>query len=251
MARDFYKWLNTFTDTIRDSSYWVDWEKVLKNVNHYKDELNILNGLIGCENIEDEFRRIATKFPKTVECIPILIAVRSTQIKLESININFSVKNHNINEICKFMQECGLFKMLQEKAIKNLVDYLIGIEVGLDTNARKNRGGAAFENKFETFLKASKIEYFKEMTTDAIEKKFKIDLRPITNSGATLKRFDFVFKIEDIVYGVEVNFYSSNGSKLNETARSYKQIAQETQPLKGFKFMWITDGAGWNLQKII
>jgi type II restriction enzyme len=199
--------------------------------------LNILNGIIGTKNIEEEFRRIATKFPTTIKCIPILIAVRSTQIELASSVINFNPENCNINEICKFMHECGLFKILQDKTIRNLTDYLIGIEVGLDTNARKNRGGDLMSTKFEQFLKESNIVYDKEISAAAIEDKYGLDLSPLTNSGKTVKRFDFAFKINDIVYGVEVNFYSGGGSKLNETARSYKQIAQESKKIKGFKFM--------------
>jgi type II restriction enzyme len=135
------------------------------------------------------------------------------------------------------MKECGLFKILQDKSIKNLVDYLTGIEVGLDSNARKNRGGTLMADKFENFLKSSGIAYNKEMNAKDVQKKYDINLSALTNSGKTVKRFDFVFKINEIVYGVEVNFYSTGGSKLNETARSYKQIAQESKAIENFRFM--------------
>lgn len=244
MSRSFDNWLKTFTKTLRTSSYWVDWDKVLRDVKIYKDELNILNGLIGVQNIEAEFKRIAKKYPSVIKCIPILLAIRSTTIDLSSKSINFNPVKHNINEICEFMNESGLFTVLRDKNIKNLIDYLTGVEVGLDSNARKNRTGKIMEDKVEQFLKDSKIEYFKQMSSQDVEKKFKIDLSPITNSKS-IKRFDFVFKVNNIVYGVEVNFYASSGSKLNETARSYQEIAEKSKKIKNFRFMWITDGSGW------
>jgi len=249
MARDFLKWLHTFTRTIRTSDYWVDWDKVLKNVEKYKDELNILNGLIGVNDVENEFRRIVKKYHKTLECLPMLVAIRSTQVELESGIINFESNAQHINEICKFMNECGLFKIFKDKNIKNLVDYLTGVEVGLDSNGRKNRGGHLMEDKFEQYLKEAKIPYDKEMTSTDIEKKYHIDLSPITNNSSVTKRFDFVFKQNGIVYGVEVNFYTSGGSKLNETARSYKELALTSKNINGFKFIWITDGIGWSSAK--
>jgi len=249
MARNFLKWLNTFTRTIRTSDYWVDWDKVLANVEKYKDELNILNGLIGVMNIESEFRRIVNKYPKTLECLPILIAIRGTQVELEQGIINFKSDSQHIDEICKFMDDSGLFKIFQNKNIKNLVDYLTGVEVGLDSNGRKNRGGHLMEDKFEQYLKDSKIQYDKEMYAKDVEKKYGIDLSPITNNSSSTKRFDFVFKQNDIVYGVEVNFYSGGGSKLNETARSYKEIALASKKIKNFRFMWVTDGLGWSSAK--
>lgn len=248
MPRNFDKWLKTFTKTVRTSSYWVDWNKVLKNVQKYKDELNILNGLIGEKDIESEFRRIVNKFPNVIECIPILVAIRSTQVELSSGIIKFNAKQHNIDEVCAFMNESGLFDVLKNKNIKNLIDYLTGVEVGLDSNARKNRTGKIMEDKVEQFLVESKIKYHKEMTSKDVEKEYGIDLSPITKS-CSIKRFDFVFKIGNIVYGLEVNFYGSGGSKLNETARSYLEIAEQAKKIKNFRFMWITDGCGWETAK--
>lgn len=247
MARDFQKWLNTFTNTIRTSSYFVDWNKVLKNVEKYKDELNILNGIIGSNDIENEFRRIVIKYPQVVETIPILLAYHYDCIQLSSKTITFKHNDYNINEILLFMHESGLFKFLVDKNIKNLIDYLTGVEVGLDSNARKNRGGHLMEDMFEEFLIKSKIVYDKEIYANDIEKKYSIDLSAITNNKKTKKRFDFCFRLSNgIVYAVEVNFYSGSGSKLNETARSYKEIALASKGIKNFKFMWITDGAGWH-----
>ena len=148
-----------------------------------------------------------------------------------------------------FMEHTGLFDLLENHIINNLVDYATGIETGLDSNGRKNRGGHLMEDLLESFIKKAGFikdeSYFKEMKIKDIEKKFHLDLSAISNKGKTVKRFDFVIKTEHAVYGIETNFYASSGSKLNETARSYKQISQEAQKINNFTFVWFTDGKGW------
>lgn len=83
------------------------------------------------------------------------------------------------------------------------------------------------------------------MKIKEIEEKFNLDISAISNKGKTVKRFDFVITTGSTIYGIETNFYASSGSKLNETARSYKQISQEAQEIKDFVFVWFTDGNGW------
>ena len=144
--------------------------------------------------------------------------------------------------------------MLQNHIINNLVDYVLGVEVGMDTNGRKNRTGDVMEDLVESYLiKAGLIKnktYFKEMYKTDIEKKFGLDLSAISNDGKTEKRFDFVFiGAFGQIFACECNFYGSNGSKLNETARSYKNLAIESKNIKGFNFVWFTDGIGWNTAK--
>ena len=133
------------------------------------------------------------------------------------------------------------------------MDYVTGIETGLDSNGRKNSGGHLMENLVESFLcKAGLVkgvDYFKEMYICEIEAKWGIDLSSISNNGGAEKRFDFVVKGENTIYGIETNFYTSSGSKLNETARSYKTITLETKDLVCFKFVWFTDGCGWHSAK--
>ena len=144
------------------------------------------------------------------------------------------------------MEHTGLFNLLENHIISNLVDYATGVETGLDSNGRKNRGGDLMEELVESFIKKSgfqeNITYFKEMKIREIEEKFGINLSSISNKGKTVKCFDFVIKTKSTVYSIEVNFYASNGSKLNETARSYKYIAQESRKISNFKFVWFTDG---------
>ncbi len=147
------------------------------------------------------------------------------------------------------MQKTGLFNLLSNHIVNNLVDYMLGVEVGLDSNGRKNRGGHQMENLVESYIiKAGFIkekDYFKEVKINQIQEMFNIDLSEISNKGKTVKRFDFLIKTENMIYGIETNFYVSSGSKLNETARSYKQISQEVDKINGFTFIWITDGKGW------
>ena len=152
-----------------------------------------------------------------------------------------------------FMRKTGLFDLIANHVINNLVDYATGVETGLDSNGRKNRGGHLMENLVESFIQKAgfikEVTYFKEMYIHEITEKWGIDLTAISNQGKMEKRFDFVIKTENMIYGIETNFYASGGSKLNETARSYKQIAQEAATIDGFSFVWFTDGKGWNSAK--
>ncbi|MBR3288652.1 MAG: type II restriction endonuclease [Lachnospiraceae bacterium] len=253
MKRDFEKWFRTFTDTIASYDYYVDFKKVYSNVDDLKIELNILNSLIGSKNIKKDFESILNKYPEIVKCIPILIAVREKEITAmdEKGKVLYNFRNvvNDINQYSYFMEKTGVFDLLSNHIINNLYDYVTGVETGLDSNGRKNRGGHLMENLVESYIvKAGFIKdnnYFKEMYISDVQSRWGIDLSAISNQGKTEKRFDFVIKTKSTIYGIETNFYSSGGSKLNETARSYKQIAEESKNIKGFKFVWFTDGEGW------
>ena len=257
MTRNFNEWLSKFKTSISDYTYYVDFEKIYKNVDKVKVELNILNSLIGSQNIEEEFQNILIKYPETLECIPLLLAVRSREIFVkDEINeylFKFDKMVYSIKDYIKFMRESGLFDLLQNHIINNLYDYVLGIEVGLDSNGRKNRGGHLMENLVESYIiKAGykkDVDYFKEIYLKDIEKKWNLDLSEMSGHNTSTKRFDFVIKTENQVYVIETNFYSSGGSKLNETARSYKMLAQESKKVDGVTFMWFTDGTGWNSAK--
>lgn len=253
MKRNFNEWFKTFKASICDYKYYVDFEKVYGKVDSIKIELNILNSLIGSKNIENDFRNLVEEYPKVLRCIPILLAVRSREIYAIDGDgeylFNFIKPNYSIDEYVMFMQKTGLFSLISEHLINNLVDYVTGVEVGLDSNGRKNRGGHLMENLVESFFIKSGLvkgkDYFKEIYLSDIEEKWDLDLSGISNQGKTEKRFDFVVKKGSTVYAVETNFYSSQGSKLNETARSYKTIALEAKEIDGFAFVWFTDGQGW------
>lgn len=259
MNRDFNSWLSSFRDSIADYGYYIDFAKVHRNVDGIRIELNILNSLIGSRNIKKDFKELIKKYPEVLKCIPLLLAVRANEIYCQDENggylYHFDFEKYPPNSQAHygrysyFMEHTGLFDLLENHIINNLVDYVTGIETGLDSNGRKNRGGHLMEDLVESFIKKAGFikdeSYFKEMKIKDIEKKFHLDLSAISNKGKTVKRFDFVIKTEHVVYGIETNFYASSGSKLNETARSYKQISQEAQEINNFTFAWFTDGKGW------
>ena len=254
MKRNFNEWLGEFRESIADYGYYIDFPKIHKNVDAIKVELNILNALVGSQDIEQEFDDLIAKYPETLKCIPILLAVRSNEIYAidedGEYNYNFSKMNYSAEQYKVFMRKTGLFNLIANHIISNLVDYATGVETGLDSNGRKNRGGHLMENLVEGYIqKAGYIKgenYFKEMNLSEIENKWDIDLSAISNQGKAEKRFDFVIKTDNNIYGIETNFYGSGGSKLNETARSYKTLALEAKTIDGFKFAWFTDGKGWN-----
>ena len=259
MSRNFSTWLSGFRDSIADYGYYIDFEKVHRNVDGIKIELNILNSLIGSNNIKGDFKELIKKYPETLKCIPLLLAVRSNEIYCQDENGGYMYqfdfgryppKGHACYErYAYFMEHTGLFDLLQNHIINNLVDYATGIETGLDSNGRKNRGGHLMENLVESFIKRAGFvkgkTYFKEMYIHQIITKWGIDLSAISNQGKMEKRFDFIVKTPTMIYGIETNFYGSGGSKLNETARSYKTLALETDTIDGFTFVWFTDGKGW------
>ena len=257
MKRDFDEWIAGFRETIADYKYYVDFGKVYSNVESIKIELNILNSLIGSKDIESEFERIVTKYPEVLKCIPILLAKRESEIKAMDADgefcYNFRKLSYPLEQYKVFMRKTGLFDLMESHIIHNLIDYVTGVETGLDSNGRKNRGGHLMESLVESYLvKAGLVKgetYFKEMYIHEIEDKWNVDLSSISNNGQAEKRFDFVVKGADKIYGIETNFYSSQGSKLNETARSYKTITLETKGLPYFEFVWFTDGKGWNTAK--
>lgn len=251
--RNFEEWINYFKSSIADYKYYVDFEKVKLNVNKIKIELNILNSLIGEEDIENKFLDIVQKYPETLKCIPILLAIRQNEISIKTIDkddvFNFKKPNHSPEEYAVFMAETGLFDLIQNHLISNLYDYVTGVESGLDSNGRKNRGGHLMEDLVEEHIKLLNVKYYKELRTDDLIKKYDIDLSAITNQGKTIKRFDFVIPYENKIFAIETNFYQSGGSKLNETARSFKNIAISSESIPDFKFVWITDGRGWKSAK--
>ncbi len=257
--RKFNFWLSGFRDSIADYGFYIDFEKVYRNVDAVKIELNMLNSLIGSQNIEADFEYLIKRYPEVLKIIPLLLAVRANEIYCQDENggqlFQFDYKKYPPNsaehyENYKyFMRETGLFDLLEKHIVNNLADYVTGVETGLDSNGRKNRGGHLMENLVEGFIQKAGFfkgeSYFKEMYIHQITDKWKIDLSAISNQGKMEKRFDFVIKTDNMIYGIETNFYGSGGSKLNETARSYKTLFWETEEIDGFTFIWFTDGKGW------
>lgn len=257
MTRNFKEWLTTFRPCIADYCYYCDFDKINNNIDNIRVELNILNSLVGSKNIEQDFEEIIKKYPETLKCIPLLLAVRSNEISVTDLEgeykFSFNKCNYSVEEYKVFMCKTKLFDLLENHIVSNLVDYATGVETGLDSNARKNRGGHLMENLVEGYIQKAGFvrneNYFKEMYIHEIEEKWNVNLSAISNKGKMEKRFDFVIKTDKQIYVIETNFYSSGGSKLNETARSYKTLAQEVATIDGVTFIWFTDGCGWNSAK--
>ena len=254
--RDFSAWLSKFRDSIATYGYYTDFEKVFRNVDSVKVELNLLNSLIASRNIKSDFEALTRKYPEVLKCIPLLLAVRKQEIYCQDASgarhYKFSGAKKPANsqaEYSYFMEQTGLFDLLENHIINNLVDYVTGVETGLDSNGRKNRGGHLMENLVESYIAKAGFkkgkDYFKEVPIREITEKWGIDLSAISNQGKMEKRFDFVVKTQSMIYGVETNFYTGGGSKLNETSRSYKTLALEIDTIQGFSFVWFTDGKGW------
>lgn len=250
--RDFEEWLSKMRKSINGYSYYVDFDKVYANVDAIKVELNILNSLIGSKNVDVECKELLRKYPNVMKAIPILLAVRENEIYAQDeegaflydfSNIDF--KSCSIEQYITFMKKTGLLDLISNHIIGNLYDYATGVETGLDSNGRKNRGGHQMEDLVEKYIKKTGAEYYKEMYLTDIEKKWGANLSAISAEGTTTKRWDFVVKTAKKIYVIETNFYSGGGSKLNETARSYMMIAEEAKQVQGVEFVWITDGGGW------
>lgn len=251
--KKFNEWLSTFRESIANYQYYVDFNTVYKNCDDIKIELNILNSLVGSNNIENDFEALIQRYPEVLKCIPILLAKREMDIycmdSQGAFNYNFNKINYPVSQYKYFMKKTGLFELLSKRLINNLVDYVTGVEVGLNSNGRKNRGGHLMEDLVESFIKKAGfvkgVNYFKEMYLSDVEAKIGLDLSALSNAGNTAKRFDYVIITPNCTYACECNFYASGGSKLNETARSYKTLALESKDIPNFKFVWITDGLGW------
>jgi type II restriction enzyme len=259
---------NTLQDSIFTWDYFTDFEKVKKNVKKIEKELNLLNYLIGKENIEEEFLSLIEEYPKVRKILPILIAIRNNKLSETSVitdeeKLNAENKkyifNDQLNEEIKkelliFFNISGLKDLFESKSVKNLVDYCYGVEVGLDTNARKNRTGKLMEELCENFMESfveehSDFKLLREATKVHILKEFNVEVNTQIEGYKKNKndrRFDFVLynTKKNKLYIFEVNYYSSTGSKPNSIAREYSDLFVLLKN-QNIEFIWITDGQGW------
>ena len=246
---DFRTWLAGMRPCINGYGYYADFEKIYANVEAVRVELCIMNSLIGSHDIESDFKKLLVRYPEIVRCIPILLAVRTAEIYAQdedgAFEYDFGSKSLPDEQYAVFMRKTGLFDLISGHIVNNLIDYCLGVETGLDSNGRKNRGGHQMEDLVEGYLARTGATYFKEMYLHDIEQRWGADMSAISADGTSTKRWDFVVKARDAVYVIETNFYASSGSKLNETARSYKMIAEEMNAVQGVEFVWVTDGGGW------
>lgn len=254
MKRDFEDIISNLKETINDYKYYVDFEKIYQRVEDCEEELNYLNTLIGSENIEKDFCYLIQENKSILNVIPPLLALRNKQVFiLDGILIKYDFENKSMTseEYCHFMRKSGLFKLLEENKISNLKDYITGLEVGMDTNARKNRGGRQMEELVESYLKEANVNYRKQVSKKQIENLYNLKINEFNHADKfnANKIFDFAVKTENQLYLIETNFYTGNGSKLNETARSFKSLAKDINSIDNVTFIWITDGVGWKTAK--
>ena len=257
MKRDFDEWFENLKSNINGYDYYVNFYKIKRKVELVKVELNILNSLIGSKDIESEFEDILRRYPQTLKCIPLLLAVRSNEIPAQDIDgsfvYHFDTMNYSIEQYKQFCRKTGLFDLISTHIINNLVDYALGVETGLDSNARKNRGGRQMEILVERYLQQTGFvkdkDYLVESRLNRAVSDWGINLSGHDNTNIARKKFDFLVHADHQVFGIETNFYASSGSKLNETARSYKLLGQQSLGIENFTFIWITDGYGWSKSK--
>lgn len=242
--------------TIKGWDYFVKWSKILENISKVELKLNILNYLIGKKDIEEATRKVLREYPEVFQVIPCLVAMREDNIRLLEENeekiFNFSKKEKlsekEIDEGVEFLSKSGILKLLKTEKIKNLVDYTLGVEVGLDSNGRKNRTGNAMENLIEVYVakicKKYGYEYISQATAKAIKEKWNRDV-PTDKSN---RHFDFAIYNKKKLYLIETNYFSSSGSKLKSVSGEFKELFNLVKNDKT-EFIWITDGEGWETAK--
>ena len=245
MSEEFKLFLSQLSETNATLNYFTDFNKIEGNVNKIAVKLNQLNYLLGKSNLEEAIQELFEENPKVFEVLDILIATRKSN-KTKTINSNSDiVLLHTYFDsyelIVEYIKETGLAEIFKNKSITNLVDYVFGIEVGLDTNARKNRGGDNMSNAVAKQFDKANVFYKKEVNHTVFPE--------IVSLGADVKRFDFVIKTSEKTYLIETNYYNSGGSKLNEVARAYSDVAPKINQYDNFEFVWITDGYGWHSAK--
>ena len=241
MNKDFNLFMSQLQETNQTLDFFCDFDKISANVAEVEMSLNTLNYLIGKDDLPKGVAEIWQRDSKVFEVLGILIAVRD-EGKKPVVDSNGNVvlmKSYfeSCSKVIEFLQGTGLADIFQSRRIKNLVDYVFGIETGLDTNARKNRSGHIMENTVAKKLKENGIAFRQEV--------YSSEFPELSVLGTDEKRFDFYIKTSTKTYFIEVNFYSGGGSKLNEVARAYTELAPKVNSLKGFEFVWITDGIGW------
>jgi len=250
----FDKITRSFKDKITLWNYFVNWEKVDINVKLFEKELNILNYLIGKTNLEKEAYLLIKKYPEVIKAIPTLIAVRESCVDVlidtkdfKYINIDFFQQHYTddeIKNIVEFIIKSGLGNLIINKQIKNFVDYATGVEVGLDSNGRKNRTGTLMESLVDKFVfdtcKILEIPYMAQATAKKIKEQWGIDIVVDKSS----RQIDFAINQNGKLFFIECNFYGGGGSKLKSTATEYIEMNRYWNK-QGIEFIWITDGAGW------
>ncbi|MBR5238551.1 MAG: type II restriction endonuclease [Paludibacteraceae bacterium] len=242
----FELFMSQLRETNATLDFYCDFPKIARNVADIEISLNTLNYLIGKDDLRTAVEALWNRDKRVFDIMDILIATRKKDNKKYVDNDGSMHPIHSlfnsVDGVMKFLEGTGLDKVLKNQEIKDLVDYVFGVETGLDTNARKNRSGDITETLVARIFDNAGISYSKQVSSN--------EYPAISQAlGADQKVFDFVIQTEEKIYLIEVNFYSSGGSKLNEVARSYTDVAPKVNSVHGYEFVWITDGEGWTSAK--
>ena len=244
--KDFNKFMSQLQETNQTLDFFCNFDKIAANVDNIKLSLCMLNSMIGTTDLRRSVETIWNRDRSAFSVMDILIAVRSEgkKVVLNSAGdcIILDELFTSIDGVMEYLEETGLADLFRQKKINDLVDYVFGIETGLDSNARKNRSGHVMEGMVARILDKNGVRYRQEVYSSEWSEITKV-------LGDDEKRFDFVIQTPKKTYLIEVNFYSGGGSKLNEVARSYSDIAPKINSVPGFEFVWITDGIGWKSAK--
>lgn len=238
----FELFMSQLRETNATLDFYCDFPKIAKNVADIEISLNTLNYLIGKDDLRTAVEALWNRDKRVFDIMDILIATRKKDNKKYIDNDGSMHSVHSlfdsVDGVMKFLEGTGLDKVLKNKEIKDLVDYVFGVETGLDTNARKNRSGDITETLVARIFDNANIPYDKQVSSKEFPEISQV-------LGADQKVFDFAINTKEKIYLIEVNFYSGGGSKLNEVARSYTDVAPKVNSVPGYEFVWITDGEGW------
>lgn len=246
MKKDFELFMSQLAETNATLDFYTDFSKIRENVRSIEIKLNTLNYLIGKIDLDAAVKELWDNDKRVFSILDILIATRKEQNKKYLDDMGKPHLVHDLlssyDGVMKFLKGTGMAEVFQNKDIKNLVDYVFGVEAGLDTHARKNRSGDITELLLHRILTANGIEHRMEVYSHEFPELQKA-------LGADEKRFDFMIKTKRCTYLIEVNFYNGGGSKPNEVARAYRELSPIVNNVDGFEFVWVTDGQGWNSAK--
>lgn len=256
MKKDFNHLVSTFRSSIKTWDYFVNWNKVFTNSAHFEIALNKLNYLLGKDDLRGEFYRLYESNPDIAKALPVLLAVRENNLEIynktskELESYDFSGEGGDVNKYFEFLDKSGLIKLFQRDGIKNLVDYVIGVEVGLDSNGRKNRGGTLMEEIvglfLEDFCKQNNLKYIPQASPSKIKLKWNFDI--VVDKSE--RSFDFAIynPQSNKIKLFETNFYNGGGSKLKAVCGEFRSLYDELKR-QNIEFIWITDGLGWHTAK--
>lgn len=237
----FDVFLSQLKETNATLGFFTDFSKAYSNVANIAVKLNQLNFLLGKDNLRAAVELIYNENPKAFEVLDVLVAVRKKDKRLvmneKQQPVLLESYFNDVESICAYIDGTGLGEVFSSKKITNLVDYVFGVEVGLDTNARKNRSGKLMAEAVAKVFDEAGVAYEEEVNSTSFN--------DLTGLGKDLKRFDFVIRKKDKIFLIETNFYNEGGSKPNEVARAYSDIAPKINANKKYEFVWITDGQGW------